>query len=201
MNDTKHKIFNDEHPGAELAHHLRLPYLLKHFKPHYIWAAFVFVNCLVTITILALLAFITGSSFVFPSLGPTAILFFMTPRTESARPRNALIGHAIGIICGYGALLVTGLAHAPSVIDGGVTLPRIVAAGLALAFTGALMVLARTPHAPAGATTLIIALGFITQPLSLLVIEVAVVLLVIQAVVINRMAGVGSSDKASNYYF
>lgn len=197
MSTVTHRIFDDEHPGAALAYHLRMPYLLKHFKPQYIWAIFVFINCLVTITILALLAFFTGSSFVFPSLGPTAILFFMTPRNESARPRNALIGHAIGIACGYGALLVTGLAHAPSVIDGGVTLPRIIAAGLALAFTGAFMVLARTPHAPAGATTLIIALGFITQPLSLVVIEVAVVLLVVQAVCINRLAGVGLSDKKS----
>lgn len=170
----------------------RLPYLLKHYKPRYVWAVFVFINCLVTITILALLAFVTGSSFVFPSLGPTAILFFMTPRTDSARPRSALIGHAIGIVCGYGALVVTGLTQAPSVIDDGVTLPRIIAAGLALAFTGALMVLTRSPHAPAGATTLIIALGFITQPLSLVVIEVAVVLLVIQAVIINRLAGANS---------
>jgi hypothetical protein len=58
-------------------------------------------------------------------------------------------------------------------------------------------------HAPAGATTLIISLGIITEPLHLLVIEVAVGLLVLQAIVINRLAGKSyplwsSSERASN---
>lgn len=176
--------------GKTLTSRLRLPYLLKHFNSRYVWAVFVFTNGLLTIALLSLLAFITGSSFVFPSLGPTAILLFMSPHTEAARPRNALIGHAIGIICGYLALLVTGLTHAASVVDGGVSAPRIIAAGLALGLTGGVMVALKTPHAPAGATTLIIALGFITSPLSLVVIEVAVGLLVLQALLINRLAGI-----------
>lgn len=182
-----------EELGKVLLGRLRMPYLTKHFNARCVWALFIFINGFVTIAILTLLAFVSGSSFVFPSLGPTAILFFMTPRSEAARPRNALVGHAIGIICGYLGLLVTGLTAAPSVIDGGVTLPRVIAASLALGLTGAIMVIARTPHAPAGATTLIIALGFITQPFSLCIIEVAVALLVVQAVLINRLAGVGSS--------
>ncbi|MEO6761815.1 MAG: HPP family protein [Candidatus Saccharimonadales bacterium] len=146
-----------------------------------------------TIAILSLLAFVSGSSFVFPSLGPTAVLFFTSPRSEASKPKNALIGHGIGILCGYFGLLVTGLTHTPSVIDGGVTLPRVVAASLALALTGAIMIIARTPHPPAGATTLIIALGFITQPFSLFIIELAVLLMVGQAMVINRLSGATKS--------
>ena len=38
------------------------------------------------------LALITGSPFIFPSLGPTAFLFFYTPRAPSASPRY-LVGH------------------------------------------------------------------------------------------------------------
>lgn len=166
----------------------QIPYLTKHFPARVVWAVFMFINGLVTITILSLLAFFTNSGFVFPSLGPTAILFFMTPDAESSRPINALVGHGIGIVCGYLALVATGLTAAGSVTDIGVDLPRVVAAGLALASTGALMVLFKTPHAPAGATTLIIALGFITAPAELIVIEIAVGLLVIQAVIINRVA-------------
>lgn len=181
-----------EEAGAILLNRLRMPYLLKHFNPRYIWGLFVFINGVITIAILSLLAYLTGNPFVFPSLGPTAILLFLASSAEASRPRNALAGHAIGIACGYLMLLATGLAHAPSVIEGGVTLPRVIAASFALGLTGAIMVIAKTPHPPAGATTLLIALGFITKPSLLLIIEVAVVLLVVQALVINRLAGVSN---------
>ena len=176
--------------GENLIKRLRMPYLLKHFKARYIWAMFVFINSFITIAILSLFAHLSDTALIFPSLGPTAILFFLTPRAVAAKPRNALWGHGIGIICGYFALLVTGLTTTPSVLDGGVTLPRIIAASIALALTGAIMVITRTSHPPAGATTLIIALGFITSPFSLFIIEIAVALLVVQAMFINKLAGI-----------
>lgn len=178
--------------GEILLERLRMTYLLKHFNARYMWALFVLINGLVTIAILSLLAYFTGDYFIFPSVGPTAILFFMSPKAETVQPKNVLIGHAIGIICGYLALVVTGLTSASSIVAGGVTFHRVIAASLALSFTGAIMVAARTPHAPAGATTLIIALGFITRPFDLGVIELAVFLLVLQALAINRLAGVSS---------
>jgi CBS domain-containing membrane protein len=51
------------------------------------------------------------------------------------------------------------------------------------------MVLAYINHPPAGATTLIVALGIIAEPRYLLVIEAAVILLLAQAFAINRPAG------------
>ena len=51
------------------------------------------------------------------------------------------------------------------------------------------MVLLRASHPPAGATTLIVSLGIISHPRELVIIEVAVFLLVAQALVINRLAG------------
>jgi CBS-domain-containing membrane protein len=51
------------------------------------------------------------------------------------------------------------------------------------------MVLLDVSHPPAGATTLIVPLGIISKPRELLIIEVAVFLLVAQALVINRLAG------------
>ena len=66
---------------------------------------------------------------------------------------------------------------------------RVLAAALSLAATGALMILLKAAHPPAGATTLIISLGAITRPLHLVVIEGALVLLVLQAIGINRLAG------------
>jgi hypothetical protein len=52
------------------------------------------------------------------------------------------------------------------------------------------MVLLKSPHPPAGATTLIISLGLITKPLLLVVLELAVVLLTLQSLSINRLAGI-----------
>jgi hypothetical protein len=69
---VEHRGF--EHVGVLLAH-MRLQWLLEHFPPRLVWAIYVCVNGFITIGLLALLALLTGSPFVFPSLGPTAYLF------------------------------------------------------------------------------------------------------------------------------
>jgi len=176
--------------ARELAARFRLSRLLARFPERPVWAAFMFVNGFLTIAILAGVAMASGTPFVFPSLGPTAFLFFFTPTLPTASPRNTLYGHAIGIACGYGSLVVTGLEHAPPAMVAGVSLRRVLAAALSLAATGALMILLKAAHPPAGATTLIVALGIVTQPFHLVVIEVAVALLTVQAIVINRLAGI-----------
>ena len=140
---------------------LRLTRLLGRFPERPVWALFMFVNGFVTIALLAGVAMLTRVPFVFPSLGPTAFLFFFTPLLPTASPRNCVIGHAIGIACGYGALLVTGLEHAPPAMMTGVDLHRVIAAALSLSATGALMILLKAAHPPAGATTLIISLGIV----------------------------------------
>jgi CBS domain-containing membrane protein len=183
-----------EHHGAEpvfrLLRRLRLGWLLHHFSPLWIWSLYVFVNGFVTIALLALLALVTHTAFVFPSLGPTAYLLFFYPLAESSSPRNAILGHGIGLLCGYGALWVTGMhVGSPGAYDG-VYGPRILAAALSMGATGALMVLARVSHPPAGATTLIVSLGILFKPYNLIIIEVAVCLLIAQALLINRLAGV-----------
>jgi CBS-domain-containing membrane protein len=71
-----------------------------------------------------------------------------------------------------------------------VDLRRALAASLSLALTGALMILSKTMHPPAGATTLIVSLGIVTTPRHLLIIECAVALLALQAILINRHAGI-----------
>lgn len=173
-----------------LLERLRLVRLLERYHERHVWACFMFINGFVTIGILAGIAMLLRTPFIFPSLGPTAILFFFTPTLSSAWPRNTIYGHAIGILCGYGALLVCGLTDAPPAIVVGVDGPRILAAALSLAATSTLMILLRTVHPPAGATTLIISLGIVTKPLHLLTIEIAIVVLTLQAILINRAAGV-----------
>jgi CBS domain-containing membrane protein len=180
---------NFEHVAVLLAH-MRLKWLLQHFPPRLVWAVYVCINGFITIGLLALLALFTGSPFVFPSLGPTAYLFFFSPLAEASSPRNTVLGHAIGLICGYAAFALTAAYAPPFAIHGGVHGARVLAAALSLSATGAFMALLRVSHPPAGATTLIVSLGIISQPKELVTIEVAVILLTMQAFAINRLAGI-----------
>lgn len=183
----------EEHEAAahvvQLLHEIRLHWLLRHLPPRVVWAGYVFFNSFLTIAILSALAGLTGSPFVFPSLGPTAYLFFFAPMGKSSSPRHAILGHAIGLVCGFCAYVLMGSHGFVTTSLGQVSWREIVAAGLSLAATGAVMVLLRVSHPPAGATTLIVSLGILSDPTYLLIIEVAVVLLTLQAFAINRLAG------------
>ncbi len=173
-----------------LLERLRLTRLLTRFPERRVWAAFVFVNGFVTIGLLASVAMLSRTPFVFPSLGPTAFLLFFSPESPTASPRHTLLGHAVGILCGWGSLWLLGLEHAPAALATGVDVHRVLAAALSLAATGAGMILLRCAHPPAGATTLIVSLGIVTRPAHLLEIEAAVAVLALQAFAINRLAGI-----------
>ena len=168
---------------------LRLPSLLRRYPTRVVWSGYLLVNGFLTIGMLTLVAMVSGTPFVFPSVGPTALLLFLHPERAVSSPRNAVLGHAIGIACGYASLWLFGLTTRPSAIAEGVTDERIYCAALSLGLTGALTTLLDLSHPPSGATTLIIALGIITTPYHLAIIELAVVALVVQAIVINRVAG------------
>ncbi len=102
-----------------------------------------------------------------------------------------MYGHAIGLGAGYLALWLFGLHHAPSTMsEAGLTWHRALAAALSLALTGGAMVLFRVAHPPAAATTLIVSLGFVSSPFNLVVIEGGIVLLALQAIAINNLAGI-----------
>lgn len=181
---------NDLQHVARLFQRIGLGRFVKPVPPRFVWAVYVFVNSFISIALLALLAVATRVPLIFPSLGPTAYLLFFSPRSETSAPRNALFGHAIGLICGYAAYRLMGMPAAITAPHAGFNWDRIIAAALSLAATGALMILFNASHPPAGATTLIVSLGIITKPADLAIIEAAVVLLVLQAFYLNRLAGV-----------
>lgn len=167
-----------------------LDVLKKRYGEEPVQAVYTVINGFITLGLLGLVAHLAHEPYLFPSLGPTALILFATPRAVVASPRNVILGHLIGVLAGYLALRVTGLALAPPTFVAGVTGARIFAAALALALTGGFTVLLRTQHPPAGATTLIIALGIMTKPHALLVLMEAVLIMVVQAIVINRVAGI-----------
>lgn len=151
---------------------------------------FALVNGSLSIGVMAAAAALTGQPFVFPSLGPTAFLLFYTPMAASACPRNTISGHLIGLGAGYLALVIFGLQHAEPTIIGGVDGARIGAAAMSLGVTSGVMIWLRVPHPPAGATTMIVSLGIISSLAGLATIMLGVVMLVLQAMVINRLAGI-----------
>lgn len=173
-----------------LLERLNLKHYLGRFPTRAVWATFVFIDGFLTVAVLALVAMLSGTPFVFPSVGPTTFMFFFHPTTPSSSPRNAILGHGVALLCGYLALTLAGLQNSPSAMAEGVGWKRMLAAALSLALTGALMISFRIVHPPAAATALIVSLGIVREPFQLLILELAIVLLAMEAVAINRLAGV-----------
>lgn len=127
---------------------------------------------------------------LFPSLGATAFLFFETPMAEVGTPRNAIIGHFVGIVAAVASLAVFGLLHAPSVYVQGMTPQRIGAVALSVALTGGVLRLLRAAHPPAGATTIIVSSGLLATSTQIGMVAAGVVMITVAGWVLNRLMGV-----------
>lgn len=138
--------------------------------------------------LVGLAAAVTARPLIFPSLGPTAIMLFTNPLGRLSSPRNVLFGHAIGAASGYAGLAAMGLLDVP--LGPQVGIHRVLAAAIALALTAGLMIAANAEHPPAGATTLIVALGILPKPIDFLFLMGAVFALTLLALLINRAFGV-----------
>lgn len=161
---------------------------VKRVPDNYQWAIFMFINGFITIGLLSIVAKVSHLPFIFPSLGATAFLFFFNPKTPSASPRNAILGHSLAAIAGYISLLLFGLTTAPSIAVAGIDTTRVLALAFSFALSGSLLVIFKAGHPPAGATALIVSLGIISTPSTILVLILAVVLLTIQAFTIHHFA-------------
>lgn len=152
-------------------------------------AAHALAGCAVAVLAAGGAAILTGQPWLFPSLGPTAMLQTEQPTSDSSTPRNTLVGHAVGLGAGYLALLAFGLTRAGPVLRTGVDARRMGAATVALAITAAVLLLLRRPHAPAGASTLIVSLGLLPSATSLAVAFAAVCLVTTVCWLYNRLTG------------
>lgn len=129
--------------------------------------------------ILGVIVWTTGRSFVFPSLGPSAFVLAYRPRAQLSA-RNVIGGHFFGVVVGlltYKLLadgLTVSVAQTPLSVE---SLLLGLSGIVSVAFTTAAMLLTRTVHAPACATTLIIALGLLPGVVDGLIIMVSVTIL------------------------
>jgi hypothetical protein len=113
--------------------------------------------------------------------------FRRTTLGAQSAPRNVFCGHLIGVVAGYLALIMFGLTTTPTNLSD-ITAPRIGAVTICLCLTLSFTVWLNVPHAPAGATALIVGLGLMRTPAQLTVLMIAVVLLIGQSIAINRLA-------------
>jgi hypothetical protein len=144
----------------------------------------------VALALAGLVGVLLHQPWLFPSLGPTIMVIAETPAQPAAHPRNVFVGHVVAVAAGYLALLVTGLRTAPSTVQAGLDGRRVAAAVIALVVTVAALQLMRMPHAPAGATTLIVGLGILKTPGDLVIIVLSVVLVTVVASGANILAAV-----------
>ena len=128
-------------------------------QPHLLTVHTAVVSAAVT-AVPGIVAILTGQLLLFPSLGPTAVMLSYEPAHPSMRTYNVVVAHIVGLLSGFAAVLLFGLANAPSVFQLRVlSAPRVAAAALAILLAVLLELALDATHAPAASTTLLAALG------------------------------------------
>ncbi|MCU1593107.1 MAG: hypothetical protein JWO12_499 [Frankiales bacterium] len=122
---------------------------------------------------------------LFPSLAPSLMVLAETPRQPAARPQNVLVGHLVGLAAGWMGLVVMGLRSHPSAVQEGLSSSRVLCCVIAVALTALVLQLVQLPHPPAGATTLIVALGILRTGPQLRTMTYAFLLLTVIAVCVH----------------
>ena len=124
-----------------------------------------------------------------PPLGASTYLLFVKPEAPASTPRNMLLGHAIGILCGVAALAMFGLVPLAPSLAPVLDWPRVAACSMALGLTCAGMYALGVDHPPAGATTLIVSFGLCPCDISLANYFTGTTMLVAFAFSVNRLRG------------
>jgi CBS-domain-containing membrane protein len=152
-------------------------------------AVYAAVLSLVVLSLAGAAGLVLHLPWLFPSLGPTVMLFFESPEQPSSRPVNSLAGHFTGLVTGVLCLYAFGLQDSPPAPVGGLTVPYVAAGALSVALTTLVLTWLRKPHPPAGATTLIVSLGILTGPQQLLSMAGAVLLITAAGWGLNLLLG------------
>lgn len=135
----------------------------------------------VLVAVAGVVAALTGSPFLFPSLGPSAYALVTAPDAPSTDPRRVVGGHSIGVVAGLLSyhILAAGVVVTDLPPAGSLDLSLLMLSGvLAVTLTSVGMVVTDLRHAPACATTLIVGLGLLPTLREGVIVVVAVSLLV-----------------------
>jgi CBS-domain-containing membrane protein len=153
------------------------------------------VLSLVILAVSGAVGLIVHLPWLFPSLGPTVMLFFESPEQPASRPKNTLVGHGVGLLAGALCLYALGLQAKPPAPVGGLTPGHVLAGALSVALTTLVLTWLKMPHPPAGATTLIVSLGILSTPVQLLSMAGAILLITGAGWGLNVLLGTRPSVK------
>jgi len=152
---------------------------------------FVFLEALTSLAIIATIAYLVQLPLLFPPLGPSAFILFRTPMSRPASPRSVLLAHIMALLIGLLILHMFSLLFPDAGLHSGSELswPRILVLSLAMGLTSLGMIQFNCAHPPAAATTIIAAMGIFDSWVQIAALPVAVILLLLQAQLFNRVLG------------
>ncbi len=169
---------------------INLPALLSRCDEKTIVSLAAAINGGLAIIVIGVFAWLTELPLVFPALGPSAFILFSAPFSPAAAPRSVVLGHLLGMACGWLCWFITSLFAAEPISLAGEGWAPIASACAALAMTAMLLIRFQCPHPPACASALVIALGGVTHWTAIGAMAVAVLIVTVQAVWLSRLFGV-----------
>ena len=101
----------------------------------------------------------TSQPWLFAALGPTAVAVASSPGQPTSRFHSIVVGHVSALLCAWLVMLLVGVADAPALAAGTVTVARVWASAMAIAVTALVQPSLRAYHPPAAATALLVTMG------------------------------------------
>jgi len=171
---------------------MQVSYLIRNVRnPTVLIATFALLSGASALALITLAAQVLDLPLLFPPLGPTAFILFYTPMAAAASPRNTIQAHVLAVFAGLISLWIMSHAYPaadltdPASMNGA----RVATIALAMVLISIAMISTRSIHPPAAASALIAAMGYLHNPMQILGLPAAVVLLVFLALLLNRLVG------------
>jgi hypothetical protein len=171
--------------------------------PDVLWKPLTAVGLVVVVGVCGVIA---DQPWLYPSLGPSALVTAEYPNQQAARFRDVVLGHLIGLGAGIVAVWLAG-ADTTAVMTREVSAERVLAAALAMAGTIIGLQLLHVSQAPAASTTLVVALGGLRPTLhDVIAVIIGVLILGAAGEVVRRIRlnathgnadGTSKADRAS----
>ncbi|OAQ21488.1 HPP family protein [Thermosulfurimonas dismutans] len=169
---------------------LRFFYLVTRGHIKRLTAIYVLITSFLSLMILGGIAFFLSWPLIFPSLGPTAFLIFYAPARAMSWPRNCLLGHLTGMLCGFLIYFIFYCFSPEEAVQSEFGLTKTLFVSGAVGITALAMVLADILHPPAASTAMLSAGGYFKDPIEVLGFVLALVFIVMEGIVIHRLSGI-----------
>ena len=171
---------------------MQVRYLIRNSRnPTVLIATFAVFSGASALILITWAAHVLDLPLLFPPLWPTAFILFYTPMAASASPRNTIQAHTLGVGAGLLSLWSTKMVFPSAQVADASSMDwqQVAAITLAMVLISIVMIGTRSIHPPAAASSLIAAMGYLSNPKQMLGLPAAVVLLVLLAILLNRLVG------------